>query len=365
MANNWQKVKEELTCAICQDLLTDPKILPCLHSFCTNCLKQWSGKLASLDPSKRQLECPVCRGKVLLSSLRAVDELPSHFSAVRLVEIVRLQEQAGSKKVTPICQNCNDEEAVSCCRECAIFEFCEKSHKETRATKEHEICSLEEIRKGTSEIPSILPERIEMCPTHPSKPLELYCKCQEVLICRDCIIKKHKDHNYDVISDVVESEKSILREALPGIQKLVNEVESAVDGVKVRRKDVQSRRETNLKKLDDAFHAFRATIDRRHQQLRGKIEEDSKQKDKGLQIQEDELCFLLSQLRSCFSFIEDKVEHGVNQDLLAMKRSMLERRDKLTEIKNKIRLRPVVQYPVPMRLKGMNEAMEFVSQQIR
>ena len=367
MANNWQKVKEELTCAICQDLLTDPKILPCLHSFCTDCLKQWFGRLANLDPSKRQLECPVCRAKVLLSSLRAVEELPSHFSAVRLVEIIRLQEQAESKKVTPICQNCDDEEkAVSSCRECAIFlcEFCEKSHKKTKATKEHKICSLKEMSKSSSEVPSILPEMIEMCPAHPNKPLELYCKCQEVLICQDCIIKKHKDHNYDVISDVVESEKNILREALPGIQQLVDEVESAVDGVKVRRKDVQSRRETNLKKLDDAFHAFRATIDRRHQQLRGKIEEDSKQKDKGLQIQEDELCFLLSQLRSCFSFIEDKVEHGVNQDLLSMKRSMLKRRDKLTEIKNKTRLRPVVQYPLPIRLKGMDEAVEFVSQYI-
>ena len=83
MANNWQKVKEELTCAICQDLLNEPKILPCLHSFCTDCLKKWSGRLANLDPSKRHLECPVCRARVLLSTSRAVEELPSHFSAIR------------------------------------------------------------------------------------------------------------------------------------------------------------------------------------------------------------------------------------------------------------------------------------------
>ena len=77
MANNWERVKEELTCAICQDLLSEPKILPCLHSFCTGCLKEWSGRLANLDPSKRHLECPLCRAKVLLSSSRAVEELPS------------------------------------------------------------------------------------------------------------------------------------------------------------------------------------------------------------------------------------------------------------------------------------------------
>ena len=364
MASNWQKVKEELTCVICQDLLNKPKILPCLHSFCTGCLKEWSGRLTKLDPSKRHLECPLCRAKVLLSTSHAVEELPSHFSAIRLVEIVRLQEQASSKKVAPICQNCDDEEkAFSSCSECAIFlcEFCEKSHKKTKATKEHKLCSLDEMRKGTSEVPSILPEKVEMCPTHPTKPLELYCKCEEVLICRDCIIKKHKDHDYDVISDVVEGEKKILREALPGIQQLLGEVENAVTKVKGKRKSVKSKEEESLRNLDSAFRVLRAALDERKRQLREKVTKDSKEKDKGLQVQEDELCFLLSQLKSCHSFIEDKIQRGVNQDVLAMKRSMLERRDKLREVKKKTKLDPVVKHPFAVSLRGMDEMVKSIS----
>ena len=54
------------------------------------------------------------------------------------------------------------------------------------------------MRKGLGEVPSILPEKAEMCPTHPTKPLEFYCKCEKVLICHNCTIKKHKDHDYDV-----------------------------------------------------------------------------------------------------------------------------------------------------------------------
>ena len=365
MASNWQKVKEELTCAICQDLLNEPKILPCLHSFCTGCLKEWSGRLANLDPSKRHLECPLCRAKVLLSTSRAVEELPSHFSVIRLVEIVRLQEQASSKKVTPICQNCDDEEkAVASCSECAMFlcEFCKKYHKKTKATKDHKICSLEEIRKGTGEVPSILPEKVEMCPTHPTKPLEFYCKCEEVLICHNCTIKKHKDHDYDVISDVVEGEKKILREALPGIQQLVDEVEKAVTKIKRRRKDVESRKDENLHKLDDIFHSLHAALDKRQQQLRKEIAGDSKEKDKGLQVQEDELCFLLSQLKSCHSFIEAKVQRGVNHDVLAMKRSMLERRDKLKGLKRNTKLHPVVENQHPLHLKQLGKVKKLISQ---
>ena len=364
MANNWQKVKEELTCVICQDLLNEPRILPCLHSFCTGCLKEWSSRLTKLDPSKRHLECPLCRAKVLLSTSRAVEELPSHFSAIRLVEIVRLQEQAGSKKVTPICQHCDDDEkAVSSCSECAIFlcEFCEKAHKKAKATKEHKICSLYEMRKGASEVPSILPEKVEMCPTHPTKPLELYCKYEEVLICRDCIIKKHKDHDYDVICDVVEGEKKILREALPGIQQLVDEVENAVTRVKGRRKDVKNKEEESLQNLDDAFNALHVALYKRKRQLREKVTKDLEEKDKGLQVQENELCFLLSQLKSCRSFIENEVQRGVNQDVLAMKRSMLERRDQLREVKKKTKLDPIVKHPFAVSLRGMDEIVKSIS----
>ena len=364
MASNWEKVKEEITCAICQDLLNEPKILPCLHSFCTGCLKEWSGRLANLDPSKRHLECPLCRAKVLLSTSRAVEELPSHFSAIRLVEIVRLQEQASSKKVTPFCQNCDEGDAISSCSECAIFlcDFCEKSHRRSKATRQHKVCSLDEIRKGVGKVPSILPEKVEMCPTHPTKPLELYCKCEEVLICRDCIIRKHKDHDYDVISDVVDGEKKILREALPGIQQLVDKVENAVSTVKDRRKNVKSRKEESLRNLDDAFNALHAALDERKKQLREKVTKDSQEKDKGLQVQEDELCFLLTQLKSCHSFIEDKVQRGVNQDVLAMKRSMLERRDKLTKLKDKTKMNPVILNQLPVNLKQMDKMIRLIAQ---
>ena len=196
---------------------------------------------------------------------------------------------------------------------------------------------------------------------HPTKPLELYCKCEEVLICRDCIIKKHKDHDYDVMSEVVEGEKKILREALPGIQQLVDEVENAVTKVKGRRKDVKSKEEESLRNLDNAFNFLHAALDKRKRQLREKVAKDSKEKDKGLQVQEDELCFLLSQLKSCHSFIEDKVQQGVNQNVLAMKRLMLERRAELSKVKRETKLDPVVKYPLAVSLK-YNEMVESISE---
>ena len=39
-ASNWEKVRQEVTCAICLELLDDPKSMPCLHTYCKKCLME-------------------------------------------------------------------------------------------------------------------------------------------------------------------------------------------------------------------------------------------------------------------------------------------------------------------------------------
>ena len=44
---------DELTCSVCFDLFTDPRMLNCGHSFCTGCLDQII--------RNHQKSCPDCR----------------------------------------------------------------------------------------------------------------------------------------------------------------------------------------------------------------------------------------------------------------------------------------------------------------
>ncbi|XP_070815104.1 nuclear factor 7, ovary-like [Chaetodon trifascialis] len=54
------RMEEDLSCPVCQDIYQDPVILSCCHSFCKDCLKTWwTGKDIK--------ECPVCKGRALLS----------------------------------------------------------------------------------------------------------------------------------------------------------------------------------------------------------------------------------------------------------------------------------------------------------
>ncbi|XP_011408270.2 PREDICTED: tripartite motif-containing 13-like, partial [Amphimedon queenslandica] len=52
------KLEKELTCPVCLDHYTNPKTLPCLHSFCQHCLE---GLPLDKKSETYYLSCPTCR----------------------------------------------------------------------------------------------------------------------------------------------------------------------------------------------------------------------------------------------------------------------------------------------------------------
>ena len=48
---------KDLTCTVCLEIFTDPKVLPCCHTFCLECLKGILGKSAAQE----NISCPQCR----------------------------------------------------------------------------------------------------------------------------------------------------------------------------------------------------------------------------------------------------------------------------------------------------------------
>ena len=56
-------VREELTCALCGEMYSDPRILPCLHSFCRRCLEH------TVNPRSTTLTCHLCRKRSYLKGI--------------------------------------------------------------------------------------------------------------------------------------------------------------------------------------------------------------------------------------------------------------------------------------------------------
>ena len=53
-SDTFARLEELVTCAVCFELLKNPKVFPCLHSYCYDCIVELSQRECGL-------ECPECR----------------------------------------------------------------------------------------------------------------------------------------------------------------------------------------------------------------------------------------------------------------------------------------------------------------
>ena len=67
------KVDEHLTCSVCLKSFKDPKVLPCLHTFCHGCIVNLA-KNARSDT----INCPECRLAVKVRALGLGQGLEMH-----------------------------------------------------------------------------------------------------------------------------------------------------------------------------------------------------------------------------------------------------------------------------------------------
>lgn len=94
-------LNEELLCCICRELMVLAHTLPCSHTFCFGCIRDWLGHAG---------DCPNCRAKAQLKSAVPVKVLDNTISKVaeevlspeeleeRQLKIHEMQEEARKKK---------------------------------------------------------------------------------------------------------------------------------------------------------------------------------------------------------------------------------------------------------------------------
>ena len=105
------KVDRELNsiieCCICAEIFTDPRILPCIHTFCVKCLTE-TGLRAMKGPGD-QIPCPLCRAEFTIPN-DGFTRLKKNFFMDKLLEVAQLSKQT-------VCDS-NEGNCTSACNAC-------------------------------------------------------------------------------------------------------------------------------------------------------------------------------------------------------------------------------------------------------
>ncbi|XP_035535759.1 LOW QUALITY PROTEIN: transcription intermediary factor 1-alpha-like [Morone saxatilis] len=312
------------TCPICKLSFhnREPKLLPCLHSFCKRCLP---APFRSADPRRDSqgqvdsnkplgaLRCPVCRQECW-----DMDVLDNFF-----VKDSAEVPSSTVEKTSQVCMSCDDNtEATGYCVECVEFlcVTCIEAHQRVKFTRDHTIRQKEEM---SPEAVGISTQKPVFCDIHKQEPLKLFCETCDRLTCRDCQLLKHKDHNYQFLEDAYRNHRQYLENMTQQLQEKRKAIEEVSGCISSGLQQVEENRKSVMNEIKKSVCNLIMEINRKGKILGNQLEALTKDHELGLKKQQDEVNSLSRHLDHVISFTKWATASHSGTALLYCKRLIL------------------------------------------
>lgn len=205
-------------CSICLGQFREPKLLPCIHRCCRDCLE------GLLQDNTTTLRCPECREEFKLPK-DGIDGFKTDFYMTNLITYIELQKSLEDNQIRE-CGGCGQHlKTVAYCLKCCEFlcEQCCKYHTNSKVLRDHRkhVLALKdsESRKLTLEKLSSLKDT-PMCHIHKENVAQLCCiTCGLTPICVACSYGSHMDHNLREVKTLATIEKEKVSRELATLVK--------------------------------------------------------------------------------------------------------------------------------------------------
>ena len=312
MKKNLEDFEREVTCAVCLEHYTEPKVLSCLHYYCKTCI-------VKLALKKNPFPCPDCRKKVKLE-VGKEDELPTAHFINRLKELHAKQEKVLSRDV--VCEVCTkiQVQAEAYCKQCGKFicKRCVESHSVMSAFFEgHEIVSMAEFKDLNEEDIVSKSTPGKKCRVH-KKNLKFYCYGCKCLICRDCIVIDHKDHKIEFNNVAANENRELLSESVKPLAKIGNDLSRAMIEITKTSAEIEAQGHDVAKRIESSFEELHAILERRKNLLLEEVRDKVKQKTKNLKEQNESLSVESANVRSVIDYTQQCVQYCSDSDIMKM-----------------------------------------------
>ncbi|XP_076849620.1 tripartite motif-containing protein 16-like isoform X3 [Brachyhypopomus gauderio] len=255
--------EDQFMCSVCLDEFTDPVTTPCGHNFCKTCLTQY------WDNSPH-CHCPLCK-----ETFTKRPELKINTTLREVVD--HFMKKKGLDKPAVLCDVCTGMKlkAVKSCLNCGLT-FC-KSHLELHY-------NVPKLMKHKLINPV---ENVEdyICQKH-ERPLELFCREDEMCVCQFCTETDHKTHKTVTIEEESGEKRGTIKiqtqlgKTQSEIQQMIQERLKNMEEIK---HSVELRKKITEREIADSIEVFTAmvrSIERSQAELLQVMEEKQKAADR-------------------------------------------------------------------------------------
>ncbi|KAH3790730.1 E3 ubiquitin-protein ligase TRIM56-like [Dreissena polymorpha] len=266
MATKKEKITEDDTqCSVCRTIFRNPRILPCKHTFCHECLcgvvKRHEGKSA--------FPCPLCRASTntniritIETSERLVNQIPvdremqSHLE--RRPTCLACKTENKNETATVYCMGCHE-------HMCAV---CGETHKKYKQMRNHQLRPSEEA--PSSKVRDLL-QGLSRCPNHENEKLEYICQDHNQTCCSKCAFTSHRTcDKVMLLSDVINDNKTykasihetteMMDEALKHVSAMLLELEGEPLRVANSEKNIDKQLSEIQLLIEDAVKNLKSNV---------------------------------------------------------------------------------------------------------
>ncbi|KAM9855842.1 E3 ubiquitin-protein ligase TRIM33 isoform 1-T1 [Aulostomus maculatus] len=316
------------TCAVCKQSLQsrdcEPKLLPCLHSFCLKCIPQPDRQISVQVPGPHGqtdthivnvMRCSVCH-----QDYKQSDIIDNYF-----VKDTTEATSTSDEKAAQVCTSCEDNAGtIGFCVECGewLCKTCVEAHQRVKITKDHKIRTKEDADAASGSV-STSGQRPVFCPIHKQEPLKLFCETCDTLTCRDCQLLEHKEHRYQFLEEAFQIQKGIIETTMAKLQEKKNYVHYSVSQVQSRLKELNETHKKVEHEIKIAVFTLINEINKKGKSLLQHLESVTKERSMRLVAQHKDTTQLAQQIHHVLNFCQWAISTGSSTALLYSKRPIL------------------------------------------
>ena len=335
MERMLKELEEDITCPVCQEHFRDPKILPCLHYYCKECVRQLVFRAGPNTP----FLCPECRRETRLPESDP-DQLPTAFFVKRMQEL-RAKIEKTQGKVEVICEMCSGAKAEAFCRQCTDFicNDCVTSHRRMKVFATHKVVTLQELKEGGAKEFPQNETSPPMCKDH-DEQLKIYCFDCNCLICRDCIIYDHVGHKSDFVKKSTPHYKKTVKESLVPLAAIHSNISAATREVERVEREVSEQHIAVTDTIEQSLQQLHEILRKREKQLLDRVSELKQQKLNKLEAQKQSFTRATSEIQDLMKFAECSVESTTDEEFMLLQQHIQEQIQEQCEKHERLDLMP-------------------------
>ena len=307
-----ENLHDEVSCSVCRCTFTDPKQLPCLHSFCLHCLNG----IQRTSGVHGKITCPECRRQFQIPGSGNPSELPTSFRINNLLDILAIKECSTANVK---CGNCDKRSAqTSYCFQCCSFwcEECILGHNIIRTNKEHRTLALKDFQD--QDIEAVL-KRPAFCQEkrHEKEELKMFCKDCKVAICNICAVTHHEGHGKMLLEEATDACKTQINSMTQSLIEKAQEKRKELEQFKQKSTDIKLQVADLKSQVQENVDQVIAIIEARKQDVFDAVDDKAKKSLKFLAEKKDEVENQVKLIESKIEQTKSLVKRSFSTEILA------------------------------------------------